>query len=90
MNTCVGAGLPFPGFVCGLTLRSLMGSLLSIVPILQLWKLRHRQTKGTWPRSQNLLVVEIATALSGLAPDSGFFTTGAKCISWLLRGHLVQ
>ena len=66
------------------------GVTIVIVPILQLWKLRHRQTKRTWPRSQNLLVVEIATALSGLAPDPGFFTTGAKCISWLLRGHLVQ
>ena len=32
LNTCVGAGLPFPGFVCGLTLRSLMGSLLSLFP----------------------------------------------------------
>ena len=27
------------------------GVTIVIVPILQLWKLRHRQTKGTWPRS---------------------------------------
>lgn len=90
LNTCVGAGLPFPGFVCVSHSHESDGVTIVIVPILQVGKLRHRQTKGTWPTSQNLLLVERATAPSGLAADSGFFTTGAKCICWLPRGHLVQ